>query len=126
MFAINEDNSIYITRGDVAVIEVSAVDSSGEQHTFQPGDVVRLQVFEKKNVERIKLSKSVLVEEATTVVEILLETEDTRYDGLVHKPTDYWYEITLNPVTAPQTIVGYDEDGPKVFRLFPEGRNEHE
>lgn len=123
MFAINEDKSIYITRGDIASIEVSALDPSGEPHTFQPGDLVRIQVFDKKNVHNVKLSKGVLVEEATTAVEILLETEDTRYGELVHKPTDYWYEITINPYTAPQTIVGYDVDGPKIFRLFPEGRN---
>jgi hypothetical protein len=34
---------------------------------------------------------------------------------------DYWYEVELNPDEDCQTIVGYDEDGAKVLRLFPEG-----
>lgn len=37
---------------------------------------------------------------------------------------DYWYEVELNPETEAQTIIGYDEDGPKIFRLYPEGDDE--
>lgn len=41
---------------------------------------------------------------------------------MVNKPTDFWYEVELNPDTAPQTIIGYDkETGAKIFRLYPEG-----
>ncbi len=126
MFAINEDKSIYLTRGDTAVIEVSASTPSGEQYTFEVGDLVRMKVFEKRGCDCVMMSKDVLVQEATTVVEILLEKGDTKIGELIHRPTDYWYEIELNPDTAPQTIVGYDEDGAKVFRLFPEGRDVNE
>ena len=40
---------------------------------------------------------------------------------VINKPTNYWYEIELNPNTQPQTIIGYDEDGEKLFVLYPEG-----
>ena len=126
MFAINEDKSIYLTRGDMAVIEVSALTPTGEKHTFESGDLVRIKVFEKRGCDCVMLTKSVLVEEPTDTVEILLESRDTKFGGIIHRPTDYWYEIELNPDTAPQTIVGYDMDGAKIFRLFPEGRDVNE
>lgn len=124
MFVINEDKSIYLTRGDVASIVVSATSSTGGMYKFAVGDVVRLKVFEKKGCDCVLLIKDVTVEEEAESVNIYLEKDDTKIGGLIHKPTDYWYEVELNPLTAPRTIIGYDEDGAKVFRLFPEGGDE--
>ena len=39
MFSIKDDKSIHLTRGDVAVIEISATENNGETHMFQTGDV---------------------------------------------------------------------------------------
>ena len=54
-------------------------------------------------------------------VTINLTKEDTKIAEIINKPVDYWYEIEMNPDTEPQTIIGYDEDGEKIFRLYPEG-----
>ena len=122
MFLINEDSSIHLTRGDIAVIDVRATNSDGGEHIFNHGDVVRLKIFEKKQCDSVVLSKKVIVEDdETSVVTIHLNKEDTKIGEVIHKPKDYWYEIELNPDTYPQTIVGYDSNGPKIFRLFPEG-----
>ena len=125
MFTIDSSKTICITRGDVAVIEVGAIESSGESageaYVFQEGDVVRFTVVEKNRYDSIVLDKRVVAKEGTTAVEIQLTSEDTRIGDLIHKPKDFWYDIELNPDTAPQTIVGYDNSGPKIFRLFPEG-----
>lgn len=121
MFTITADKSIYLTRGDIAVIEVNAYVNASEPYTFKVGDVVRLKVFTKKQHDDIVLTKDVVVNEETTTVDIQLDTHDTKIGGVINKPVDYWYEIELNPDTSPQTIVGYDSDGPKIFRLFPEG-----
>lgn len=120
MFVINEDNSIYATRGDYVHISVSA-DEGGSNFVFQPGDVVRIKVYGKKDAENVVLQKDFPVTEETESVNITLNKEDTKIGDVISKPTDYWYEIELNPYTNPQTIIGYDEDGAKVFRLFPEG-----
>lgn len=120
MFKINEDMSIYVTRGDMVTLGVSA-DNNGQLYTFQPGDLVRFKVFEKKGCDNVVLLKDVYVDEATEKVDILLTGEDTKFGGVINKPTDYWYEVELNPLTVPQTIIGYDEEGAKVFRLYPEG-----
>lgn len=121
MFTITSDKSIHITRGDVAAIDVSAVGVNGEPHKFQPDDIVRFKVFEKKRCHEIVLEKDVTVTEETEVVTIKLDTYDTRIGDLINKPVDYWYEVEVNPDTTPQTIIGYDVSGPKVFRLYPEG-----
>ncbi len=121
MFVINEDKSIYITRGDVAFFSVKSITETGEAYKFQAGEVVRFKVFEKKACENVVLSKDFGIEAETEEVTIYLEEKDTKIGDVISKPVDYWYEVELNPYTDPQTILGYDEDGAKVFRLYPEG-----
>lgn len=122
MFEIDDDMTIYITRGDVAFFSVTAEDN-GERYKFQPGDVVRIKVTQKKNCENVAFQKDFPVLEETETVEILLTEEETKIGDVISKPVDYWYEVELNPYTNPQTIIGYDDDGPKIFKLFPEGRD---
>ena len=120
MFVVNEDNSIYATRGDIVFFSVTAEDD-GKPYKFQPGDVVRIKVYGKKDAESVVLQKDFPVLEITESVEITLTEQDTKIGEVISKPRDYWYEVELNPFTNPQTIIGYDEDGAKVFKLFPEG-----
>ena len=120
MFVINDDLSIYVTRGDVAIFTVSA-EEDGELHYFQPGDVIRFKVYERKAAENVMLQKDFPVTYTTTAFEIMLTEAETKIGDVISKPTDYWYEVELNPFTNPQTIIGYDEDGAKVLKLFPEG-----
>ena len=122
MFKINKDDqSIHITRGDIAVISVSASDGETE-HLFQPGDVVQINVFKRKKCEEVVMRKAVEVAVESAAVDIELTSEDTKIGGYISKPTEYWYEVELNPDTEPQTLVGYDDEaGAKVFMLYPEG-----
>lgn len=121
MFTIDDDKTIHITRGDIGSIEVSSMTPNKELYVFQPGDIVRLRIYVKKQHDNVVLVKNVHVETETTVVDILLDKSDTKIGGIINKPVDYWYEVELNPDTAPQTLVGYDKVGPKIFRLYPEG-----
>lgn len=120
MFKISEDKTIHITRGDIAVFGVKAK-TNGTAYTFKEGDVLRINVTGKKDCERVLLRKNFTVVGDTEEVTITLTGEDTGFGGVINKPVEFWYEIELNPETEPQTIVGYDEDGPKIFRLYPEG-----
>lgn len=116
-----KDNTIHVTRGDVGAITVTARENRKGRYTFEVGDVVRLTVVEKNKYNNIKLRKSVTVEQETKRVVISLDKEDTTIDDVINKEKEYWYEIELNPDTAPQTIIGHDEDGAKLFILYPEG-----
>ena len=123
MFVVNDDMSIYITRGDEAQFTVSATDGGTTVHVFEAGDVIRFKVFEKKACENVVLQKDFGITESTEAVTIHLTEDETRFGEIISKPKDYWFEIELNPESAPQTILGYDDDGPKIFRLFPEGKD---
>ena len=123
MFVVNEDLSIDITRGDAAVFSVGAK-TGEESYKFQPGDVVRFSVFGKKDCSNVVLQKDIAVAEETEAVEIVLTGEDTKIGETISKPVDYWYEVELNPDAYPQTIIGYDKNGAKVFKLYPEGVKE--
>lgn len=122
MFIVSEGSTIFCTRGDAGGFAVQAT-LAGEAYTFRAGDVVRFKVFAKKDCENVVLQKDVTVSEDTTQVEINLDGDDTKFGEVISKPTDYWYEVELNPETKPQTIVGYDEEGAKIFKLFPEGKD---
>lgn len=124
MFFIDSDKIIHLTRGDVAVIEVGAMNGDeehAEPHTFSSGDVIRLTVYEKKRYDCIVLQKEAVAEAGAQTVDISLSKSDTKIGKLINKPVNYWYEIELNPDTMPQTLVGHDDNGPKIFILYPEG-----
>lgn len=125
MFKIDSvSKQISLTRGDTALIEVSAKNEDGTDYTFQVGDIVRFKVFKRKDCGCIELQKDVEVTESGTTVEVLLTSEDSKIGGIINKPAKYWYEVEVNPDTSCQTIIGYDEDGEKVFMLYPESAGE--
>lgn len=120
MFKIDSDKTIHITRGDIGAISIGAK-IEGTDYEFQKGDVLGFKVFEAKNCGCVVLKKDVVVESTGQEVVINLQSDETRLGNVISVPTNYWYEVELNPDTAPQTIIGYDEEGAKIFRLYPEG-----
>lgn len=121
MFEVLKDKTICLTRGDIANIVVSAKLQDGKPYKFVPGDVVRFAIYKRLDCQCLVLKKDVAADAETETVTISLTMEDTKIGGIINKPVDYWYEIVINPDTDPQTIVGYDKDGAKIFRLYPEG-----
>ena len=120
MFVMNEDLSIFITRGDDVTFPVQDL-RTGKPRKFLVGEVVRFKVFEKKSCEKVVLQKDFPVEEIAEKVMIHLTAADTKIGEVISKPKDYWYEAELNPYDKPDTFIGYDDDGARVFKLFPEG-----
>ena len=121
MFEIKEDMSIHITRGDVAYLSIAATDDEGAPFLFREGDKIRFSVMERKACDRVVLKKDVVVPSDLETLEIFLSEQETRIGKPISKPVEYWYEVEyINKNLGPQTIVGYDEDGPKIFRLYPE------
>ena len=82
MFIINDDKSIYITRGDAALFAVTA-ELDGAPYEFQPNDVVRFKVFEKKGCDTVVLQKDFPVIEACDSVEISLLRADTKIGDII-------------------------------------------
>lgn len=127
MYKINEDLSIYVTRGDAVLLNVQANDKDGNPYTFMPGDIIHFTVYKKKKATDVVLDKRFTVETATQEVQVYLSGNDTKIGEVISKPTTYWYEVVLNEDTEPQTIIGYDqEEGAKLFILLPEGADKED
>jgi hypothetical protein len=123
MFKIDSKKNIYLTRGDIATINVTAKNSDGTDYEFKVDDVVKFIVFKKLACNYVVLEKEVTLTENANVVPISLSSSDTKIGDVLNRPVDYWYEVVLNPDTAPQTIIGYFDE-PAIFRLLPEGGTE--
>ena len=121
MFEILKDKTICLTRGDIANIVVSASLQDGAPYTFHAGDVVRFRVTKKRDLASVLIQKDITIDEEVQSVTIRFSKDDTRFAESTNSPVDYWYEIEVNPDTEPQTIIGYDSEGAKIFRLYPEG-----
>ena len=122
MFVVYEDMTICATRGDAVYFPVEKK-VGDTKYKFQPGDIVRFKVVEKKNYSRVVLMKDFLVEAEATSVNIFLDRFDMKFGEIINKPVDYWYEVELNPDTVPDTFIGYSENGPMVFKLLPEAKD---
>lgn len=121
MFVIKENNAIYATRGDAIALDVSMETDGGEPKSFLTGDVVRMTVYGKKDCSNVVFENDFPVTSEAETAQIYLSSKDTEFGDVINKPTDFWYDIQLNPEGDRQTIVGYTDEGPAVFKLFPEG-----
>lgn len=116
MFKIIDD-VIHITRASEAVIELQIDD-----YTFSIGDTIELRIYEKNGLNKPPVkTKEIEVTQAGSSIDIELTCEDTDIGNPINKVTDYWYEIELNDK---QTIIGYDENGAKILKLYPKGVEE--
>ncbi len=120
MFKI-QGHHISVTRGDSITItlNVSKKDMNDGEFIFKPGDIIEIGIYEAKGLNKEPLlDKEVEINENTNSIDIPLSSSETSIGEMANKAIDYWYEIQLN---REQTIIGYDDDGPKVFTLYPEG-----
>lgn len=110
---------IMINRGDRGSIEFSIKNEDGSDYIFQIGDIITFGVYAKKHMEgKASILKNIEIEEETTSVIIELTPEETKIGDIKNIAVDYWYEIQIN---HQDTIIGYDKDKEKIFRVYPEG-----
>jgi hypothetical protein len=125
MIEVDEnENEIAISRGDSCTLDVTIPLEEDNYYVFQPGDLIKLRVYEKNGYDKeVKLEKEVVVDCETEIAQIVLEESDTLFAPISNKRLIYWYDISLN---EDKTIIGYDnEDGPKQFIITPaKGGNE--
>lgn len=121
MFKINKDDlSIHLTRGDTAVIPVEVTTAEGEAFKFN-GEKVVFKVSDAKDTGRVVLYGEITPDKDATQAQISFTPEKTKIGDPISKPVDYWYEVSvIGKDESVQTIIGYDENGAKVLRLYPE------
>jgi len=125
MIKVDSNKTIRLNRGDSGTLIFNAtIEQTGDSYTFQIGDVVRLNVTKANKENEVVLSKDVTVDEEVTSIEMPLDSTDTKIGDVINRPITYWYDVELNPDANSTTIIGYDEDGPKLFILDPESSKE--
>jgi hypothetical protein len=126
MFQVNDDLSIYATRGDGIYFDFSIEEDGVARDLTELTDIIRFTVYGKKDAETIFMQKDFMVSDVITadptIAVLSFTSDEMTFGDVISKPTDYWYEIEINPDTDfTNTIIGYDdENGAKVFRLYPE------
>jgi len=119
MIKFDEDGTtLLVTRGDKGSVIVKLKEGC----IFKVGQEVSLVVVKRRGyTEKPVLEKSVIVQEESNIVQIPLSGEDTKIGEYINMPVEYWYNIVVD---GDQTIFGSDEDGEKIFRLFPEPKED--
>lgn len=128
MYKIEEDTqTIKVNRGNdlplyfTIPLEFDEDSKPIAYYEFQTGDVINFGVYKKKHFNEAPLIyKKVIVDVPTTEIDLSLTEEETKIGDIINKPKDYWYEVEYKG-TKLETVLGYDDDGAKIFRLYPEG-----
>ena len=109
------NNTFHVTRGDFGVITVKFKDGS----TLPEGSDVTFGVYRKNELdtEPVLWALQTISPNETSV--------DLYIDGTFNMENpengreEYWYELKIGP---DNTVLGYDETGPKIFYLYPSGK----
>lgn len=133
MIKIDEDNTIYLTRGDATqekfnrlafqfpIFNIST--QQEELYQFQLTDKITFVVVDKKGYDKEEiLRKEYLISDLgyinpTTTPELPLTAEETKVFELTSKKKTYWYDLVLNDEI---TMLGMDNEGAKKIIIFPE------
>ena len=126
MFKIDADGTtLKVSRGASGSLTFGATDPNGDPYIFSAGDILRLNVTKEGKENMVVMSVDATVEEDSEEVTLSITSFDSKIGTVINKPTDYWYDIELNPDSAiAQMLLGYDDEGPKIFKLYPESIKE--
>ena len=108
------NKTFHVSRGDSGVINLSLKNTN-----FNTGDKVFFRIYEVQGLDSLPIKEvSTTVSEENNAVAIVLNAEDTNFGELENTVVDYWYEISVG---EDRTILGFDESGAKIFKLYPTG-----
>lgn len=117
-----EPTTIKCQRGDKGCITIRKKNkNTGQYEKFNVGETVIFSVKSNFAEETSVIRKKIEVTEETDSVTFCLSKDDTTIGELIAEPVTYQYDIAVNDDI---TILGYDDDGPKKFILYPEGSND--
>lgn len=120
MLVIDTNKTISFNRGDKVSFTFNADDSDGNPYTFLTTDVITMNVFRpKKYTDGAVFTIDFAVDTEGTSVTLELTAVNTKaMCPMINEPLTLWYELVLND---DETLVGYDDDGPKLMKIYPEG-----
>lgn len=115
MFRI-KNNEFHVTRGDRGSFNISF-----ENYEFKIGDTIELNIYNEDGLDQEPIkTKTLEIAAAGPTATMELLGSDTQIGDPITERATYWYEIVLN---GDQTPLCYDENGPKLFYIYPGGIN---
>jgi hypothetical protein len=111
------NNTFHVTRGDKGSITIAYADGAE-----LPGTIC-FRVYEKDGLDsKPIINKEIEIDDNLTSYELVLTSEDTyKFDNPSGSDKEeYWYELKLGP---DNTVLGCDERGPKIFYIYPTGKD---
>lgn len=116
-----EGTTIKVFRGDSGHFDISKTDSEGNIEQFKQGDKVILSVKENFGEKNVLLRKTIPVNEDCDKVEFpISEEESISLTDLISEPMDFEYDVKVKGVES-STIIGHDDSGAKIFKVYPTG-----
>lgn len=115
-----DNKEISLNRGDKGKISLT-LEQDGQPFELLETDTVNMAIYAEENLDKEPLKTikgSINVEE--NCAEIILDKDSTDFVPEDNSPFNYWYEIEYNSIV----IIGYDKEGPKIFRVYPNGKGE--
>lgn len=113
MFKIKKD-VFHVTRGDKGTFDFDL-----DGYIFKPKDIIHFKIYEAEGLNKPPVKDKIIeVTEESEILKIEMTSEDTKIGEMLNEAITYWYEIELN---GNQTPYCFDEKGPKLFILYPEG-----
>lgn len=121
MLKIDGNKTIHITRGDLGIFKINfTIPYSG--YVLGPDSFVRLSVYEAGDLSNCIFYVDSYAGQTTNEIIMRIDPLDT-LDNIepINSPRTYWYEIEIDPGSNfyEKTPVGYDENGPKLFIVYP-------
>ena len=109
------NKTFHVSRGDSGTVNLRLKNT-----TFRPEDDVVFKIYEVQGLDSAPIIEvHTSVEEESDTINIELNGEEhTNFGDLGNEIVDYWYEIAVN---EDRTIIGFDENGAKIFKLYPTG-----
>lgn len=108
------NKTFHVSRGDSGTVNLKLKNT-----TFRVEDDVVFRIYEVQGLDEAPIIEvHTSVEEESDTANIFLSGEDTNFGDLGNEIVDYWYEIAVN---EDRTIIGFDESGAKIFKLYPTG-----
>ena len=113
-----DGTTISINRGNSLTFEYK-IKNGDEYYVFINNDAVTFSIYNAYCMDESALvTKTFYPSFGDTSVTISLTSDEMKIGDMNNLPIDYWYEITLND----ETVTGYDDNGPKIITIYPEGK----
>ena len=112
-----KNKTIHLNRGDSASIQIACNNSS-----FDIGQKLCLYIMEAGNCENILVQVETDILEESNTATLSITSEDTKSlsEPFSYGAKEFWYELELQNGAERTTLIGFDENGPKLFILYPE------